>query len=54
MLTIEFFFGVSHFRRKHTDTSHGSGINISSNWVCLAFLLATAGMAQPEKIANMM
>ncbi|XP_039834681.1 uncharacterized protein LOC120695525 [Panicum virgatum] len=45
---------IERQRRKHTDTSHGSGINISSNWVCLAFLLATAGMAQPEKIANMM
>jgi hypothetical protein len=40
---------VSHFRTEHTDTSHGFGIGTSSNWICLAFLLAISRMAQPEK-----
>jgi hypothetical protein len=40
---------VFHFRREHTETSHGFGIGISSNWIWLPFLLAISGMAQPEK-----
>jgi len=41
---------VFHFRwREHTETSHGFGIGISSNWIWLPFLLAISGMAQPQK-----
>jgi len=40
---------VFHFRREHTETSHGCGIGISSNWIWLPFLLAISGMAQPQK-----
>nr|ACN28313.1 unknown [Zea mays] len=38
-----------HLPTEHTDTSHGFGIGTSSNWICLAFLLAISRMAQPEK-----
>ncbi|TVU38661.1 hypothetical protein EJB05_12045, partial [Eragrostis curvula] len=36
-------------RGKYAERSHGFGIDISSNWIRLAFLLATTGMSLPEK-----